>query len=66
MEETQSGVCDPKERVEIDGVVTDCLAIPVEGEEFERVAAEHPLPLPALFLMGFPSPRNILRLDPAV
>jgi hypothetical protein len=39
---------------------------PVEGEEFERVAAEHPLPLPALFLMEFPSPRDILRLDPAV
>ena len=57
---------NPNVRVEIDGVVADYLAEPVEGEEFERVAAEHPLPLRFLFLMGFPPPRNILRLDPAV
>jgi hypothetical protein len=46
--------------------VADYIAVVVEGEEFERVAAEHPLPLPILFLMGFPPPRDILRLDPAV
>ena len=57
---------NPNVRVEIDGVVADYLAEPVEGEEFERVAAEHPLPLRFLFLMGFPPPRDILRLDPAV
>jgi hypothetical protein len=53
-------------RVEIDGVVADYIAVAVEGEEFERVAAEHPLPLRFLFLMGFPPPRDILRLDPAM
>jgi len=57
---------NPRVRVEIDGIVTDHLAVPVEGEELERVTVEHPLPLPILFLMGFPPPRDILRLDPAV
>jgi hypothetical protein len=56
---------NPNVRVEIDGGVTDYLAVPAEGEEFERVAFEHPLPPPILFLMGFPPPRDILRLDPA-
>ena len=51
-------------RVEIDGAEADYTAVPVEGEEFERVAAEHPIPLPVRFLMGFPPPREILRLDP--
>ena len=50
-------------RVEIDGVEGDDIAVPVEGKEFERVAAEHPLPLAVRFLMGFPPPRQILRLD---
>ena len=57
---------NPNLRVEIDGAAADYIAVPVEGEEFERVAAEHPLPLPILFLMGFPPPRDILRLDPAL
>ncbi len=57
---------NPNVRVEIDGAVANYLAVPVDGEEFERVAAEHPLPLPILFLMGFPPPRDILRLDPAM
>ncbi len=57
---------NPNVRVEIDGAVADYIAVPVDGEEFERVAAEHPLPLPILFLMGFPPPRDILRLDPAM
>ena len=50
--------------LEIDGAAADYVAVPVEGEEFERVAAEYPLPLPIRFLMGFPPPREILRLDP--
>ncbi len=57
---------NPNVRVEIDGAVADYIAVPVDGEEFERVAAEHPLPLRILFLMGFPPPRDILRLDPAM
>jgi hypothetical protein len=56
---------NPNVRVEIDGAAADYVAVPVEGEEFERVAAEHPLPLPIRFLMGFPPPREILRLDPS-
>ena len=55
---------NPNVRVEIDGAVADYIAVPVDGEEFERVAAEHPLPLRILFLMGFPPEREILRLDP--
>ena len=54
---------NPNVRVEIDGVVSDYIAVPVDGEEFERVADAHPLPLMARFLMGFPPPRDILRLD---
>ena len=57
-------IANPKVRVEIDGAAGDYIAVPVEGEEFERVAAEHPLPLLIRFLMGFPPPRDILRLDP--
>jgi len=55
---------NPNVRVEIDGAESDYVAVPVEGEEFERVAAEHPVPIPIRFLMGFPPPREILRLDP--
>ena len=57
---------NPNVRVEIDGAVADYVAVPAKGEEFERVAAEHPLPLPVRFLMGFPPPRDILRLDPTM
>ena len=57
---------NPDVRVEIDGVEADYLAVAVDGEEFERVAVEHPLPLPILFMMGFPPPRDILRLDPVM
>ncbi len=57
---------NPNVRVEMDGAAADYIAVPVDGKEFERVAAEHPLPLPILFLMGFPPPRDILRLDPAM
>jgi hypothetical protein len=57
---------NPNVSVEIDGVVADYLAVPVEGKEFERVAVEHPLPVRFLFVMGFPPPRDILRLDPAM
>ena len=33
-----------------------------EGEEFDRVDEMHPMPLPVLFVMGFPPERDILRL----
>ena len=51
-------------RGEIQGNVEDYIAVPVQREEFELVAAGFPLPLSARFLMGFPPPRQILRLDP--
>jgi hypothetical protein len=51
-------------RVEMEGVESDYLAVPVDGEEFDRVAAEVPLPFPIRLVMGFPPERNILRLDP--
>ena len=55
---------NPNVRGEIQGNTEDYIAVPVEGEEFELVAAGFPLPFSARFLMGFPPPRQILRLDP--
>ena len=55
---------NPNVRAEIDGAVADYRAVPVEGAEFERVDAENPLPFRFLFMMGFPPPRDLLRLDP--
>ena len=60
----RQALANPNVRAEIDGVVADYLAVPVEGEEFERVSTEHPLPLRFLVVMGFPPEREILRLDP--
>ncbi len=57
---------NPNVRIKIHDMVSDYIAVPVDGEEFERVATEHPLPLPVRFLMGFPPPREILRLDSRV
>lgn len=54
---------NPNVRVEIHGVGSDYIAVPVEGEEFKRVATEHPMPFLVRFLMGFPPEREILRLD---
>ncbi len=54
----------PNVKVEIDGVVADYLAVPVDGEEYEMVVTRVPIPLSARFMMGFPPMRNILRLDP--
>lgn len=50
----ERAVNNPDVRVEIDGTASDYTAVPVQGEEFERVAREHPLPLFARFLVGFP------------
>ena len=57
-------VATPGVSVEIDGVSGDYLAVPVQGDEFNRVAAEYQIPFIARFLMGFPPPRDIVRLDP--
>ena len=55
---------NPNVRGEIQGNVEDYIAVAVEGEEFELVAAGFPLPFSARLLMGFPPVRKILRLDP--
>ena len=55
---------NPNVQGEIQGNIKDYIAVPIEGEEFNQVAAEHPLPLGVKFMMGFPPPRQILRLDP--
>ena len=39
--------------------------VPVEDDELERVVAKYPLGLATRFLIGFPPPRDVLRLDPA-
>ena len=57
---------NPNVRIKIHDMVSDYIAVPVDGEEFVRVAKDHPLPLPVRFLMGFPPPREILRLDSRV
>ena len=59
----QRALENPQVSVEIGGTVSNCTAVPVDGDEFDRVAGDHPLPLAARFLIGFPPPRNLLRLD---
>ncbi len=54
---------NPQVTAEIDGVSANYTAMRVEGEEFDRVDEMHPMPLPVLFVMGFPPERDILRLD---
>jgi hypothetical protein len=50
-------VANPEVRVEMDGAESDYLAVPVDGEEFDRVAAEVPLPFFIRLVMGFPPER---------
>lgn len=54
---------DPKVSVTFGDAQTEHTAVQVYGEEFDRVDADHPLPLVFRILTGFP-PRHILRLDP--
>ena len=54
---------NPRVVVEIDGVAATYTAVAVEGDEFDRVAAEFPLGFGVRFLMGFPPERDIARLD---
>ena len=54
---------NPEVRVTIDGVTEDYRAIPVSGEEHERVDAAHPHSVTFRILTGFP-PRREVRLDP--
>jgi len=54
---------NPEMRVTLDDETRDVRAVPVTGEEHERVDAEHPLPPVFRVLTGFP-PRYFVRLDP--
>ena len=51
---------------ELDGIAERYVAVQIHGKEFDQVSEEHPLPLPVMFLMGFPPEREILRLDKPV
>jgi hypothetical protein len=53
----------PELDVTADGEKKAYRAVPVEGEEFDRVTAEYPLGPMLRFLSGFP-PRRLVRLDP--
>lgn len=58
-------VTRPRVRVEVDGNSAEYVAVVVQGDEFDRIAAEFPIPFFMRFLMGFPPGRDIVRLDPA-
>jgi hypothetical protein len=59
----EQALADPQVEVALDGPAKPYQAVPVSGAEHDRVAEEHPLPLPFRILTGFP-PRTFLRLDP--
>ena len=55
---------NPAVRITRGDETLDYTAVPVTGEEDDRVRAEHPIPVGVRILMGF-APRHFLRLDPA-
>ena len=60
----EQAASNPEVHVEIGGISSKCVAIPVTGKEFQEVSATFEVPLRFRFLLGFPPPRDILRLDP--
>lgn len=58
-------LANPDVLVKRDGDTKDYVAVPVTGEEHDRVAAEHPIPTGIRILMGF-APRHFLRLTQPV
>lgn len=54
----------PAVQVTADGKTLEYVAVPVTGEEFDRVTSEHQLGIVLRILTGFP-PRRLVRLDPA-
>ena len=54
---------EPRRGAAIDGASGDYRAVPVTGEEHERVDAAHPHSVTFRILTGFP-PRRVVRLDP--
>ncbi len=59
----QAALENPQVQVTLDGDRGDYLAVPVSGEEHDRVDGEHSLPTMFRFVTGFP-PRYLVRLDP--
>jgi hypothetical protein len=59
----QTALVNRDVQIALGGEKSDRLAVPVTGEEHDRVDREHALPLVFRFLTGFP-PRYFLRLDP--
>jgi len=57
-------LANPNVTVDIDGTQRAYKAVPVTGEEFDRVNDAHPLGPMIRFLTGYP-PRRLVRLDPA-
>ena len=55
---------NPAVQVSLDGETTAYRAVPVSGEEHDRVDGENSLPLLFRIVTGFP-PRYFLRLDPS-
>jgi len=53
----------PDVQVTADGKTQAYVAVPVTGEEFDRVNTEHKLGIVIRILTGFP-PRRLVRLDP--
>lgn len=53
----------PEVQVTADGVTQTYIAVPVTGDEFDRVDADRPLGPMIRFLTGYP-PRRLVRLDP--
>lgn len=56
-------LANPAVQITRNGETHDLVAVPVTGEELDRVRAEHPIPVGVRALMGF-APRRFLRLDP--
>lgn len=54
---------NPEVQATVEGEKRDYRAVPVSGEEHDRVNADNALPVPFRILTGFP-PRYFLRLDP--
>lgn len=56
-------LANPAVQITRNGETRDLVAVPVTGEELDRVRTEHPIPMGVRALMGF-APRRFLRLDP--
>ena len=54
----------PQVQIASQGKTLPYIAVPVTGDEFNRVNAQHNLGIVVLVLTGFP-PRRLVRLDPA-